>query len=247
MDEIFADMQKENALAIKKQRSKYEATQSSLAAKNKKGASIEEMIKLAEAKQKKEKKKEKKERKDQSEKIKSAMTGLSLELDANKKTEIRVDDAVEGEASMASQTAKQEVVTTDGRNLGNLIARHISVLNTEADQSSRKRALQAIHDTLFIEYTTSDEDYCELFGDVCKTIFKRYNDKVEKCRDLAYRISTGTIGYLTSSLIIPLSFSTIHCHGDSSTNAISFLSSICGYLHHNLSPPHGHSILFKVQ
>ena len=88
-------------------------------------------------------------------------------------------------------SSKKEVVTTDGKNLATMIARHVSLLNTDADQLSRKRALQAIYDTLFVEYSTSDEEYCALFADICKTIFKRYNDKIEKCRDLAYRISTG--------------------------------------------------------
>lgn len=53
----------------------------------------------------------------------------------------------------------------------------------------RRKALQRLHKTLFDEHTMSDEDYGETFRDLCKGLFKRFADPVEKCRELSLKVT----------------------------------------------------------
>ena len=57
------------------------------------------------------------------------------------------------------------------------------------DAKERSRALTRILQLLRETYTMSVADYNEVFGDICRPIFRRYADVSEKCRDLAWKVS----------------------------------------------------------
>ena len=68
------------------------------------------------------------------------------------------------------------------------ISRDIN-LSESPNAKERVRALSHIYALLSDSYTLSVADYSELFGEICRPIFKRYADSSEKSRDLAFRIS----------------------------------------------------------
>eukprot|EP01041_Mallomonas_annulata_P011277 gene11277-23590_t len=68
------------------------------------------------------------------------------------------------------------------------IGRDINLINSEKDME-RRRGLASLQRTLFIEHKMNPNDYSEVFRDICKTIFKRYSDSIEKCRELALTIT----------------------------------------------------------
>lgn len=97
------------------------------------------------------------------------------------------------------------------------IARDVQSLD-ETEISVRKKALISLHNTLFVEFIIAEEHYNEVFRDVCKKVFKRFADPVEKCREMAQRITLGffehcsdivpTLGYYFPALMarIPAGF-----------------------------------------
>ncbi len=69
------------------------------------------------------------------------------------------------------------------------ISRDIQALS-DSDVTTRKRALQHLHKALTMEYKLEVErEYNTVFHDICKPLFKRYSDPVEKCRELAHQIT----------------------------------------------------------
>lgn len=61
---------------------------------------------------------------------------------------------------------------------------------SESENSSeRKRSLLKLHSLMCYEHSMTTSDYSETFSDVSKFLFKRYSDNVEKCRELALRIT----------------------------------------------------------
>lgn len=68
------------------------------------------------------------------------------------------------------------------------IARDLNFTSAE-NANDRRQALQRLHLVLFTEFSMSITDYNEVFRDICKTLFKRYSDPSEKCRDLSLRIT----------------------------------------------------------
>jgi len=65
-----------------------------------------------------------------------------------------------------------------------LLARDKERMSDNDSIPNRRAALQAIHDNLFVSHRMEDWDYSEVFQEICKAIFKRYTDPVEKCREL---------------------------------------------------------------
>ena len=72
----------------------------------------------------------------------------------------------------------------DAKNMLQLLARDRERISDEDSIPGRRSALQAIHDNLFVAYRMEEWDYSEVFRELCKSIFKRYTDPVEKCREL---------------------------------------------------------------
>jgi hypothetical protein len=60
---------------------------------------------------------------------------------------------------------------------------------SDSNQVVRKNGLQNLHRLLFVEHKLTEREYSELFHDVCRPVFKRFADPVEKCRDLAQRLT----------------------------------------------------------
>jgi hypothetical protein len=59
----------------------------------------------------------------------------------------------------------------------------------DANPNTRKTGLKSLYTRLFASKTTSEEVYGSVFSDICKAIFKRFNDPVEKCRELSLQIT----------------------------------------------------------
>jgi hypothetical protein len=59
----------------------------------------------------------------------------------------------------------------------------------DANPNTRKSGLKSLYTRLFASKTTSEEVYGSVFSDICKAIFKRFNDPVEKCRELSLQIT----------------------------------------------------------
>eukprot|EP01038_Epipyxis_sp_PR26KG_P013352 gene13352-17908_t len=72
----------------------------------------------------------------------------------------------------------------------------------DTDHQIRRKSIVKIHKLLFLDYSLTDEDYCELFHDIFKPIFKLYCDPVEKCREMACKITSGF--YQKCSNVIPV-------------------------------------------
>jgi hypothetical protein len=69
------------------------------------------------------------------------------------------------------------------------IARYVQGCE-DSEVSVRKKALLSLYNTLFEEFNMTEDGYNEVFRDICKKIFKRFADSVEKCRELAQKITT---------------------------------------------------------
>lgn len=69
------------------------------------------------------------------------------------------------------------------------LGRNLEILNSEENSLRRTKAVKAIYTTLFEEYTMSEDDYNEVFHETCKSYFKLFSDKVEKCREYGIRIT----------------------------------------------------------
>lgn len=69
------------------------------------------------------------------------------------------------------------------------IARYISSIEGSDDISIKKNSFIQLEKSLFIENTMSDEDYNEIFSDICKTIFKKFADPAGKSRELSMKVT----------------------------------------------------------
>ena len=81
------------------------------------------------------------------------------------------------------------------------IARDLNLANSD-DMNDRRRALEKLQKTLFIEHTMTTADYNEIFRESCKLIFKRYSDVSEKCRELSLKITQSF--FERSSDLVPV-------------------------------------------
>jgi hypothetical protein len=81
------------------------------------------------------------------------------------------------------------------------ISRDVNSLSSE-DINERRRALTKLHKAIFQDHNMSAADYSEVFRDICKHIFKRYADPIEKCRELALRLTRDF--FERSSDVVPV-------------------------------------------
>lgn len=70
------------------------------------------------------------------------------------------------------------------------ISRDINAINS-SDNNAKKKSLIALYDILFVENNMSSMEYSEIFHDICKSIFKKIADPVEKCREMSLKITRG--------------------------------------------------------
>jgi len=68
------------------------------------------------------------------------------------------------------------------------ISRDLHVL-AEEKAEVKKTSLLKITSVLFEENELSSADYAEVFHEICKPIFRLYADPIEKCRELAFRLT----------------------------------------------------------
>jgi hypothetical protein len=187
MDDIFAEMKAEASRQMAVHQSKASSSKSK---HSKKEDSVEALMAKAGAKDAVKKKKEKKEKKADNEKLSSAAKAAMAILKPKQQRSVvsSFSANVSGAASVAGGTATVERVETDSKTVMTKIARDVNSLADES-QAVRRSAIEAINRTLFTEHRLSVEDYGEVFSDICKPIFKRYADPVEKIRELAFTIT----------------------------------------------------------
>lgn len=111
--------------------------------------------------------------------------------------------------STISKTADSKPVV-DYTTMTSKVARYVQACEEE-EVGIRKKALNNLLSTLFVENDMTDEGYCEIFRDICKKVFKRFADSSEKCRELAQKITTSffercsdivpTLGYYFPALL----------------------------------------------
>jgi hypothetical protein len=103
-----------------------------------------------------------------------------------------------GSIGHVQQTALRAATSAEGgisspilitaNEMSSMIARDFNSTNAE-DVNTRRKALQKLHRTLFTAYTMCTGDYNEVFRDCCKSVFRRFSDPSEKCRELSLKIS----------------------------------------------------------
>jgi len=101
------------------------------------------------------------------------------------------------------ETSGKVLITYDEMKLK--ISRDVNA-SAEEDVAVRRKALQRLLKLLFEDHDMSSEDYGKVFRDIGKSIFKRFADPVEKCRELSQRGLTqalvnhqGRIGIFTTT------------------------------------------------
>ena len=99
---------------------------------------------------------------------------------------------------------KSNAVLIKANEMMSKIARDLNLANAD-DMNDRRRALQKIQKILFTDYTMSTGDYNEVFRESCKSIFKRYSDVSEKCRELSLKV-TQSFFELSSDLVPILAY-----------------------------------------
>lgn len=115
---------------------------------------------------------------------------ISLEVDtASKSPSGSMSDV---QLTVLRNSATATLITAN--EMSSMIARDINSTNAE-DVNTRRRALQKLHKIMFIEYTMCTGDYNEVFRDCCKSIFRRFSDPSEKCRELSLKITQSFFDY----------------------------------------------------
>ena len=89
--------------------------------------------------------------------------------------------------SSASIDQDQSLAVTSAVVISNVIRDSVAV--DTGNSAERKKALARIYQTLSTVTCMTEDDFADLFKDIAKSIFKRFADDAEKCRELAYRIS----------------------------------------------------------
>lgn len=102
-------------------------------------------------------------------------------------TEIVGKDPQQNQEAFAEDGASRPISIKSSDMLSK-IARDLN-FTSAANVNERRQALQKLHLLLFTEFSMSTTGYNEVFRDTCKTLFKRYSDPSEKCRELSLRIT----------------------------------------------------------
>lgn len=89
------------------------------------------------------------------------------------------------------------------------ISKHVNAVSSEHDHE-RREALVSLNNVLFTEHTMSQSDYSSIFRDICKSIFKRFADPIEKCRELSLTLTKKMIEHSSDvGLVLPYFFPAI--------------------------------------
>ena len=186
--------------------------------------SVEDLVAQAEARELKAKKAQKKAKNERKAAMKAQLAApVEVPSALPPKGADSDDDEAEGADSFGTGTALVPGSGSRSQAKANLaplisakecllkLARDVQAVGDLECLPTRRSALQAVHDTLFVKFQLSEEDYGEVFSDICKPVFKRFADPAEKCRELALRITTAffqrtadltlTIGYFFPALL----------------------------------------------
>jgi len=71
------------------------------------------------------------------------------------------------------------------------LSRDINIIDGSDSSASKRKSLAEIHANLFVRHSMSEGDYNEVFREICRSVFKKFADPAEKCRELTLRISLG--------------------------------------------------------
>jgi len=117
-------------------------------------------------------------------------------------------------SAAAGAEVEVEVPLLAPKDMLQLLARDKERMSDADSISSRRCALQSMHDTLFVHNRMEDWGYSEVFQELCKAIFKRFADPAEKIRELAWRLTvrffqrasdlTMSLGYFMPALMARL-------------------------------------------
>ena len=116
------------------------------------------------------------------------------------------------ESAAAQIVAPQSAPTAmEAKDMLQMLSRDLQRSADSDNVAHRRAGLQSVHDLLFVQHKLSPEGYSEVFQDICKSIFKRFNDSAERCRELSMRITqqfflcccdlTLSLGYFMPSLL----------------------------------------------
>ena len=96
--------------------------------------------------------------------------------------------------SVATEAGSSSAILITANEMSSMIARDLNSSSAE-DINTRRKALQKLHKILFSEYTMSTADYNVVFRDCCKSVFRRFSDPSEKCRELSLKITQSFFDY----------------------------------------------------
>ena len=116
----------------------------------------------------------------------TAVTTQTMELECTFADQLTVSDEKKVSTEASDDINVQSVMKAS--EMLPKIARDLNLANSD-DVNERRRALQRVHKILFEDCNMSTGDYNEVFRESCKSIFKRFNDPSEKCRELALKIT----------------------------------------------------------
>lgn len=108
----------------------------------------------------------------------------------------------EEEQPKAPVSARESV---DAKTMLLKVGRNVEVMTNSEDVAQRKQAMTTLHRIMFEESTMVASDYSIVFRDIAKPIFKRFSDPVEKCRELALKL-TRAFFENASDLILVLGY-----------------------------------------
>ena len=158
------------------------------------------------------KKKKKKDKKfNENSKDKADNSAINMILGKNTNVMKSMDKTMNALAIDESvDNSKDNKVHISANTMNSQLTRDLNAME-DSDSNLRREALMHMEKTLFRKHTMSDRDYAEIFHDVCKPLFKRISDPVEKCRDLALRIIqsffricqdvVGVLGYFMPAMM----------------------------------------------
>jgi len=183
------------------------------------GDSIEALLAIAEAREaeakaaeKRQKAKEKKDRKEREAAAAGAGATTAAAANAADTDLASATSAITLSAVVTSAAAEAPLL--DPKDVLLLLARDKERMADGDSIANRRSALQDMHDTLFVKTRMEDWGYSDVFQELCKAIFKRYADPVEKVRELAWRLTrecfqrasdlTMSIGYFMPAVMARL-------------------------------------------
>ena len=116
-------------------------------------------------------------------------TKKSVEISA-KKAEITDISIIPSFINSEDSKIKHERVPITASEILIKINRDVNTI-TEGSSDNKKKSITRINDALFKEYILENADYAEVFHEICKPIFRLYADPVEKCREIALRVTNS--------------------------------------------------------